>query len=112
MDACDNGIGAVLLQDQQPLAFISKASAPKHYGLSVYEKELLSVVYAMGKWTHYLTRRHFVIQTDHKSMKFLLEQRLHNESQLRWLIKLMGYHYKICYKPGKDNIVTDALSRV
>lgn len=48
-DVSDRGIGAVLMQDQHPLAFISKALAPKHYGLSMYEKELISVVYAAGK---------------------------------------------------------------
>lgn len=111
-DACDRGIRAVLMQGQHPLAYISKAQAPKHYGLSVYKKELLSMVYAIGKWTHYLAGRHFVIRTYHKSLKFLLERRLHNESQFRWLTKLMGYDYEICYKQGRDNKVADALSRI
>ena len=37
-DACDKGIGVVLMQEGQPLAFISQALAPKHLGLSVYDK--------------------------------------------------------------------------
>lgn len=111
-DANEKGIGAVLMQDQHPIAYISKALSPKHFRLSVYEKELLSVVHAVSKWHHYFTGRHFIIRTDHQSLKFLLEQRLHNESQFRWLTKLMGYDYEIYYKQGKDNVATDALSRV
>lgn len=39
----NTGIGAVLTQDGQPLAFISQALAPRHPGLSIYDKELLEV---------------------------------------------------------------------
>lgn len=39
-DASSKGIGAVLMQGGRPLTFLSKALAPKHLGLSVYEKEL------------------------------------------------------------------------
>ena len=48
-DACNTGIGAVLTQRGHPLAYISKALAPKHHGLSVYEKELLAIVHAVTK---------------------------------------------------------------
>ena len=66
-DACGDGVGVVLMQDRHPIAFISKALAPKHHGLLVYEKELLALVYAVDKWRHYLLGRHFVIRTDHQS---------------------------------------------
>ena len=46
-DASTYGIGAVLMQDGHPLAFISKTLSPKWQGLSVYEKELLALVFAV-----------------------------------------------------------------
>ena len=43
------GIGVVLMQNGHHLAFISKALSPKHQALSVYEKELLVIVYTVTK---------------------------------------------------------------
>lgn len=37
-DACDVGIGAVLMQDGRPLSYLSKALGIKNRGLSTYEK--------------------------------------------------------------------------
>ena len=45
--ACDNGVGAVLMQEGKPLAYISQGLAPKHLGLSVYDKELIAVLVAV-----------------------------------------------------------------
>ena len=53
-DASMFGIGAVLIQDNYPLAFISRALGPKWQRLSVYEKELLAVVFSVQKWEQYL----------------------------------------------------------
>ncbi|KAJ7942659.1 Ty3/gypsy retrotransposon protein [Quillaja saponaria] len=112
IDASGNGIGAVLLQQGHPLAFLSKAFGPKHLALSTYEKELIAVVYAVLKWRQYLLGRHFIIQTDHQSLKYMLEQKECNPILQKWLPKLMGMDYEIHYKKGKENIVADALSRV
>lgn len=46
-DACDRGVGAVLLQDGHPLAFVSKALGPRTRGLSMYEKEYLAILVAV-----------------------------------------------------------------
>nr|GEV86849.1 LysM domain-containing GPI-anchored protein 2 [Tanacetum cinerariifolium] len=49
IDACDVGIGAVLLQERHPIAYMSKALSPKHQTLSTYKKGLLAVMLALEK---------------------------------------------------------------
>jgi hypothetical protein len=73
-DACDLGIGAVLMQEQHPLAFLSKPLSTAHQQLSIYEKEFLALLMAVEKWRPYLQRGEFVIKTDHHSLSYLDEQ--------------------------------------
>lgn len=75
-NACQKGIGAVLMQDRKPLAYLSKAIGVRNMGMSIYEKELLALVTAVSKWRHYLEGHHFIVKTEHQSVKYLLEQRI------------------------------------
>lgn len=59
----------------------------------------------------YLQHQEFVIMTDHHILVHLSDQRLHTPWQQRAFTKLMGLHYKICYKKGSTNSTVDALSR-
>jgi hypothetical protein len=52
-DACQNGIGAILMEKSQPIAYLSKALGEKHKHLSIYEKEFLTLIIAMEKWRCY-----------------------------------------------------------
>ena len=47
IDASNEGIGAVLMQQGRPLAYLRKALRPRWQRLSVYEKELLALVHAV-----------------------------------------------------------------
>lgn len=53
-DPSDDGVGAVLMQHGQPVAFLSKALGDKHKYLSIYEKEFLSLMMAVDKCRPYL----------------------------------------------------------
>jgi hypothetical protein len=66
-DASAKGIGAVLMQDNYPIAYLSKSLGPKAQALSTYEKECLAVIMAVTKWKQYLQHKEFTILTDHKA---------------------------------------------
>lgn len=109
--ASGTGLGAVLMQEGHPIAYWSKGLSPRNQALSTYEKELMAVVLVVLKWRYYLIGRHFLIKTDHQSLKYLLEQRVGTPFQQKWITKLLGFDYTILYKSGKDNLAADALSR-
>lgn len=109
-EASNKGIGAVLMQDNHPVAFLSRALGPRHQGLSTYEKESLAIMLAVDHWRSYLQHAEFFIKTDHRSLAFLDDQRLTTPWQHKALTKLLGLRYRIIYKKGSDNRVADALS--
>ena len=110
-DASGKGLGAVLMQDQRPIAFHSQALKDKYLHLSTYETELLALASVVKKWRSYLLGRPFVVKTGHQSLKFLLEQRIATPSQQKWLAKLLEFAFVVEYKKGCDNRVADALSQ-
>jgi len=111
-DASDIGIGAVLMQKDRPIAFLSKALGDSHKHKSIYEKEFLALIMAVEKWRQYLQRQEFIIRTDHQSLAYLTEQNLHSELQRKAMTRLMGLQFKVVYRKGKENSAADALSRV
>lgn len=110
-DASGKGIGAVLMQQHHPIAYISKSLGPKQQAMSVYERELLAIVYAVQKWGAYLAHAPFIIKTDQRSIKHILDQKLNTSFQQAWVAKLMGFDFEIQYKEGAQNLAADALSR-
>ncbi|GJY67298.1 ty3-gypsy retrotransposon protein [Tanacetum coccineum] len=111
-DATDEGIGAVLLQEGRPICYFSRRLGPRMRATETYEKELFAIVEAVFKWRHYLLGRRFVIRTDHKSLKELMQQVIQTPVQHRYVCKLLRFDFKIEYKPGVQNQVADALSRL
>jgi len=110
-DASGNGFGAVLHQGAGPLAFFSKSFAARHLKAAAYERELIGLVQAVRHWRPYLWGRQFVIRTDHYALKYMLDQRLSTVPQHQWISKLFGFDFAVEYRPGRLNIVADALSR-
>lgn len=60
-DASGIGMGAVLMQDGRPIAYLSRAFGLKNMGLSIYEKKFIVVLLAINKWKHYVQGNHFII---------------------------------------------------
>nr|GEZ76659.1 retrotransposon protein, putative, Ty3-gypsy subclass [Tanacetum cinerariifolium] len=90
----------------------------EHLKLKIHEKnytthdlELGAVVFALKIWRHYLYGTKCTVFTNHKSLQHILDQKELNMRQRRWLELLSDYDCEICYHPGKENVVADALRR-
>jgi hypothetical protein len=71
IDATDLDFGAVLMQGDRPIAFLSKPLSATHKSLFIYEKEFIALIMAVERWRPYLQRHEFVIKTDHKRLAYL-----------------------------------------
>lgn len=115
-DASDYAIGAVLSQGEigkdKPIHFSSRALSKTEESYSVPEKEMLAIIWALKTFRNYLYGAKFKILTDHQPLTFTLSQRNTNAKLKRWKAYLEEHDYEIIYKPGKTNVVADALSRM
>lgn len=114
-DASDFCLAATLNQSGRPVAFFSRTLSKSERLHSSVEKEAAAIVEALRRWRHYLTGRHFTLVTDQKSVSFMFDRtnygKIKNDKILRWRLELACYHYDIVYRPGKDNVPADAISR-
>ena len=51
------------------------------------------------------------LDTDHRNLQFVENIKHSSEKLARWAMRLSEFNYKIAYKPGKDMLVADCLSR-
>ena len=110
-DALGIGLGCVLMQDGKVVAYASRLLKPHEQNYPTHDLELAVVVFALKIWRYYLYGEKCRIYTDHKSLKYLLNQNELNLRQRRWLKLFKDYDCIIDYHPRKANVVADALSR-
>ena len=114
VDASSTGLGAALLQDKKPIAFASKALTDTESRYANIERELLAVVYGCERFHTYLYGRSFIAESDHKPLEAIqLKNLMSAPPRLqRMLLRLQPYDVTIKYRPGKQVLVADALSRL
>ena len=93
------------------VAYASRQLKKHEQNYPTHDLEMATVVFSLKFWRHYLYSVTCEIYTDHKSLKYIFQQRDLNLRQRRWLELLKDYDRYILYHPGKANVVADALSR-
>ncbi|KAJ9526881.1 hypothetical protein QJQ45_017743 [Haematococcus lacustris] len=110
-DASLQGVGAVLMQDGYPLAYLSKKLSSAERNYTTGEQELLALITACKEWRCYLEGVPFTLFTDHKPLTALPTQKVLSRRQARWMEFLSRFTFDLQYLPGDAN-PADPLSRI
>lgn len=114
VDASSQGLGAVLLQNEKPIAYASRALTPTQQRYAQIEKETLAIVFGCQKFHHYIYGRPVEVESDHKPLENIFGKPLNQAPPRiqRFVLQLQKYDISVTYKPGKTMYVSDTLSRM
>jgi hypothetical protein len=102
-DASDIGLSAVLSQlfegVEKPVMFISRVLQPFEKKWCHREKEALAIKWACEVFRPFVIGTHFIIETDHQSLQWLLDA----EAPARWALALSEFDFEIHYRRGSKN---------
>lgn len=116
-DVSNFAIGATLLQGDEkgstlrPVAYFSRKLKDAQKNCAANERELLAIVEALKEWRCYVEGLPIPIRTDHKPLIYAQNKKEIPPRLLKWIEELQHYQPTIEYKQGKENVLTDALSR-
>ena len=117
-DASDTKMGAALEQRSgdvwESLGFFSQLFTPAKKKYSTYDRELTAIYEAIRHFLYYLEGAEFKIYTDHKPLVYALQKNSDKmpATRSRRLSYIAQFNTEICYIPGEENDVSDALSRI
>ena len=112
-DASQNGLGAALLQNGQPVSVASRALTTAEQNYAQIEKENLAIVYSCERFDHYVYGRKVTVETDHKPLEALAKKPIYTVPKRlqRMMLRLQKYDLNIIYKKGSSMYIADTLSR-
>ncbi|KAF1328944.1 Pol protein, partial [Globisporangium splendens] len=116
-DASDFAIGCALMQKdddghERVVSYQSRLLKAAEKNYPVHDKELLAIKYALLKFrVHLLGATLFVVYTDHASLRTAINSPHLSQRMARWLAFFSEFNFRVEYKPGKENVLADALSR-
>ena len=76
------------------------------------KRKLILSSMLLQKLDKYAHESEFVIRTDCKPLKYIMESPIQNKKIQHWITNLQGYNCTIEYIEGKTNVCADMLSRL
>ena len=114
VDASSKGVGAVLLQEGHPIAYASKALTNSQQNYAQIEKEMFAIVFGCTRFHEYIYGMQTIeVETDHKPLETILKKPLYQAPARlqKMIMTVQKYSIDLVYRPGKELVIADALSR-
>ena len=88
---------------EHPISLVSRTSTKAERNYSNLQREALAVIFGVKKFHQYLYGRQFILETDHKPLESLFNEKKATPSMAaariqRWALTLAVYNYTIKYK--------------
>ena len=99
-------------QDIRPVAYFSGKFTAQNRSWCATEKEAYAVLKSIQRFDYYLRGAKCTLQCDHKPLELFLTRGMKIAKLNRWVMLLQEYHITFVHIRGKDNILTDAISRL
>ena len=116
VDASGVGAGGCLSQVQEGepriIGYASIAFSKAQLSYSTLEKELAAIRWAVKTFKPFFYCLPFTLYTDHRPLVFMHNMSRENARILRTLNELADFDFQIIYRPGKDNLAADVMSRL
>jgi hypothetical protein len=110
-DASGYAIGAVLSQDDRPIAYFSEKLNEAKVKYSMYDKEFYAFIQELKKWRHYLVPKEFVLYSDNHALQFVTQQEKLNQRHAKWVEYMGNFTFVTKNIYGTTNKVVDSLNR-
>ena len=74
VDSSKDGLGVIIMQDEKPIEYASRALTRSERNWAQIEKEDLAVVFGLERFDHYTYGRKVIVYSDHKSLASILKK--------------------------------------
>lgn len=109
-DASKMGLAGVIMQKGRVVAYATRQLRVHKRNYFTRDLKLVDMVFVLKVWRHYFYDLRFEVFNDHKSLKYLFNQKELNMRHRRLLEYLKDYNFSLSYHPSKANVVAYALS--
>ena len=108
-DASDYQLGAVISQNNEPIAFFSRKLTKSQRNFVVTEKELLAIVETLKEFQNAPLGHDITACTDHKNLTYKV---FNTQRVMRLRLVIEEFSPNLVHVKGESNPVADALSRL
>lgn len=95
----------------RPVAYESRRMSETEQRYSAQEREMLAIDHCLRKFRGYIEGSPIVVRTDHESLKYFLTQKHLSRRLARFADSIAHFDVRIVYRPGRNQLAADALSR-